>query len=534
VGSSTYYSQLLRLWGASQQQDAGRNKGAPALTRFFRTPLIGLLVAIGYYAGTRIGFILTPAQTPTATFWPPNAILLAAFLLTPVRMWWALLLVVLPAHLLVQLHAGIPVSTVLGWFVGNTGEALLGAACVRYFERDKRSLFKSAHGVTIYLLFGVLAAPLLTSFMDAAVVVHTGLGRDYWLVWTTRLFSNMLANLAVAPILVLCGLNVVSWIRESRRARYIEAGLLGVGIVLGSTLIFGAGEGWRSNTPALLYGVLPFLLWASVRFGPAGLSGSLLATAVISMWNVMHGRDPFLPGPMEQNVLTLKTYFVTIGVPLMYLSVVIPETRWTSRKLIDAQEQERQRIGRELHDDIGQQLVLIGLEVERLPSDSLLKQRLDSLYERISRVSKATHDLSHELRPAALMYVGLARALRTLCQHTAEATSITINFAEENVTPLAADISLCLYRVAQEALQNIAKHSHAHTATVELRVHSGQALLRIVDDGVGMSPEQHPNQGIGLTGMRERLMALHGTLKVISAPMRGTVIEGSVPLKGWR
>jgi signal transduction histidine kinase len=248
----------------------------------------------------------------------------------------------------------------------------------------------------------------------------------------------------------------------------------------------------------------------------------------------MHGRDPFISGSMEQNVLTLKTYLITMAVPLMFLSAMIPEIRRTRRKLIDAQDQERHRIARELHDDIVQQLVLIGLEVERLRSDSSQKLRLDRLYDEVSSVSKATRDLSHSLHPFALRYVGLARALRSLCRQTGEATSITINFSEENVLPLAADISLCLYRIAQEALQNIVKHSNAHTAAVELRVQNGQALLRIVDDGVGMNPEQHRIGGMGLTGMRERVMALDGTFKITSAPMGGTTIEGTVPIKGKR
>ncbi len=200
--------------------------------------------------------------------------------------------------------------------------------------------------------------------------------------------------------------------------------------------------------------------------------------------------------------------------------------------MIDAQELERHRVARELHDDIAQQLVLIGLEVDRLRSDSSLKQLLDRLYDDVSSVSNATRDLSHNLHPFALRYVGLARALRSLCQKTGEATSITINFTEENVQPLAADISLCLYRIAQEALQNVVKHSQAHNVAVKLRVQDGQALLRVVDDGVGMGPEKYGVGGMGLTSMRERAMVLGGTLKITSAPMEGTIIEGSMPLNG--
>jgi signal transduction histidine kinase len=221
-------------------------------------------------------------------------------------------------------------------------------------------------------------------------------------------------------------------------------------------------------------------------------------------------------------------------VPLMFLSAAILAMQRTRRKLIDVQEQERHRLARELHDGIAQQLVLIGLEVQGLMSDSSLKLRLDRLYSWVSNVAEATRALSHDLHPFALSYVGLARALRSLCRQTGEAMSITINFAEENVSPLAGDISLCLYRVAQEALQNIVKHSHFHTATVELRVKNGHALLRIVDDGVGMSPEQQAVGGMGLTNMRERLMVLDGVLKITSPPMKGTIIEGSVPLQRRR
>lgn len=532
MGSNTHFSELFWLRDDSKQrQDVTRDKTVPAVAQFFRTPLIAFLVAIGYYAGTKVGFLLTPAHMATATFWPPNAILLAAFLLTPVRMWWAFLLAVLPAHLLVQLHAGIPVSTALGWFAGNTGEALLGAACIRHFEKDERSLFKNVRGVTIFLIFGVFAAPVLTSFLDAAVVMQHGLGGNYWMVWTSRLLSNMLANLTITPTIVLFGLNPASWIREARPSRYVEACLLGVGIVLGAVFIFSGEEGWRGNTPALIYGLLPFFLWATVRFGVAGLNASLLATGLISMWNVMHGRDPFIPGPMEQNILTLKAYLVSIALPLMFLSVVIPELRRTSRNLIDADERERRRIARELHDDIVQQLVMIGLDVERLRSNSSPQPVLDKLYDDVSTVSKATRDLSHNLYPFALRYVGLAKAIRGLCQRTAEATSITINFTESNVQPLDAKISLCLYRIVQEALQNVTKHSHAHTAAVELRVQSGRAWLRVADDGVGMSAEQYRIGGMGLAGMRERITALDGTLKITSAPMRGTTIEGAIPVK---
>src|ERR1700758_1957378 len=118
----------FRLRTAIDSQFAsGRSTALSAIPASYRALTISLLVAMSYYAGSQIGFLLTPAGTPIATFWPPNAILLAALLLTSPRIWWVLILAVLPAHLFIQLRNGIPLISALSWFVGNTSEALLGA-----------------------------------------------------------------------------------------------------------------------------------------------------------------------------------------------------------------------------------------------------------------------------------------------------------------------------------------------------------------------------------------------------------------------
>jgi integral membrane sensor domain MASE1 len=144
---------------------AGREKDA-ILTSWLggvpRQILIGLLVGAGYYFGSRIGFFLTPRDAPISMFWPPNAILLAAFVLAPYRMWWVLLLAAFPAHLLIQLPAGIPLATACGWFISNSSEALLGAACVRHFKQPEE-LFETVSGVLVFLVFGVVVATLYVS-----------------------------------------------------------------------------------------------------------------------------------------------------------------------------------------------------------------------------------------------------------------------------------------------------------------------------------------------------------------------------------
>jgi signal transduction histidine kinase len=166
------------------------------------------------------------------------------------------------------------------------------------------------------------------------------------------------------------------WLRQAGRACRIEAGLLALGIVLAGVLVFGGQNVSPNNIPALVYVPLPLLLWASLRFGLGGMSTSLLGIALISTWSGMHGRGPFNAPSMMENVLSLKVLLCVVAVPLMLLAAVISDRqrademlRGVSGRLIDAQEQERQRIGRDLHDDIGQRLSLVAIGLQQIKQD---------------------------------------------------------------------------------------------------------------------------------------------------------------------
>ena len=496
---------------------------------------LGLLVALAYYAGSQIGFLLTPADTPISTFWPPNAILLAAFLLTSSRTWWVLVLAVFPAHLLVQLGAGIPLVSALAWFVGNTSEALLGALCVRIFKKD-RPLFESSKGVIVFLAFGVLLPTLATSFLDAAGAVLTGLGQNYWMLWTTRLTSNILADLTIVPTIVIFGVKGLSWFRRASLSAYSEAALLVVGTVIVSLFVFGR-EASVTSFWAFVYAPLPLLIWALLRFGSGGASGSLLAVALISAWNTMHGRGPLGIQSMVYAVLSLHFLLTVLAISFVLSGALIAERRRSEEilrsqcgDLVHAREEERYRIARELHDNILQRLILLGLHLDELRTASLVfaKPPLNKLYDQISVISKSISDLSHDLHPFLLEYLGLPRALKKLCGDVSAQCGITIDFSEKNLgSSLPSDVSGCLFRVAQEALRNIAQHSHARTALMELRLARRAVQLRISDDGGGLGW----SEGAGLTLVGEQLLALNGHLDITSTPSKGTVVEVSVPLK---
>ena len=526
---------LFRLRTAINSFVAPSGNEAPGVTSGFYSAAIGLLVALGYYVGSQIGFLLTPAGTPISTFWPPNAILLAAFLLTPSRIWWVLALAVFPAHLFVQLRIGIPLISALAWFVGNTGEALIGALCVRVFKRDK-PLFESVYGFVVFLTFGVLLPTLATSFLDAAGVVLTGVGRNYWMLWTTRLTSNIVADLTIVPTILIFGVKGLSWFRKASISALSEAAVLAVGIVIVSLFAFGR-ESSVSGSWAFVYAPLPLLIWALLRFGSGGASASLLAVALISLWNTMQGQGPLAMQSMLYGVLSLHFLLTVLAISFVLSGALIAERRRSEvtlrakcGNLVHAQEQERYRIARELHDNILQRLILLGLHLDELRTASLVfaKPPLNKLYHQISSISKAISDLSHELHPFMLEYLGLPGALRKLCRDAGARCGITIDFSEHNLgSPLPSDVAGCLFRIAQEALQNISLH-HAKNAVMELRLAGRAVLLRVSDDVAGL--DLWRDESSALTLMSEQLLALGGTLDITSAPSKGTVIEVSIPL----
>ena len=503
----------------------------------FRSAAIGLLVALGYYAGSQIGFLLTPSGTPIAAFWPPNAILLAALLLTPQRIWWVLVLAVFPAHLFIQLSIGIPLISALAWFVGNAGEAVLGAICVRLFKEDN-PLFESVHGVIVFLGFGVLLPTLATSFLDAAGVILTGLGQNYWTLWTTRLTSNILADLTIVPTIVVFGVKGVSWFRTANAAAYGESAALAVSTVVVSLLVFGK-ESATSSFWAFLYALLPLLMWALLRFGSGAVSASLLAVVLISSWDTMRGQGPLGSQSIDFAVLSLHCLLTVLATSFMLSGAVLAERRrdqYSLRaeygNLVHAQNLEHYRIARELHDNILQRLTLVGLHLDELRAASLVfaKTPFNNVYDQISDISNRIRDLSHDLHPFMLEYLGLPRALRKLCRDSGARCGVTIEFSEYGATALLpSDISTCLFRVAQEALQNIVQYSHAKTVVLELKLANKAVALRVSDGGVGF--DALGPQGVGLALMREQVLAQGGTLEITSVPSRGTVIEASFSIE---
>jgi PAS domain S-box-containing protein len=206
-----------------------------------------------------------------------------------------------------------------------------------------------------------------------------------------------------------------------------------------------------------------------------------------------------------------------------------------SRRLIEAQEGERSRIGRELHDDVGQRLALLAVELQQLHEDPPnlheVRLRIAELQKQTTEIAGDVQSLSHELHSSKLQYLGIAAAMRGFCQEFAKQQRVEIDFRTDDLpNSLPPDISLCFFRVLQEALHNSAKHSGARHFEVRLWGRAGEIHLTVSDSGVGFDSERaKASPGLGLISMQERLKLVNGTFAIESQLQRGTKIHARVP-----
>jgi PAS domain S-box-containing protein len=207
-------------------------------------------------------------------------------------------------------------------------------------------------------------------------------------------------------------------------------------------------------------------------------------------------------------------------------------------RLVNLQEEERSRIARELHDDVCHSIALLATELQFAAESSPesgpeLTEKAGEIFLRLKELSEDVHDLSHRLHPRSLARLGLAEALGNLCRAIGERRRIHLVFNQRDMpTSIGEEAALCLFRVAQESLRNVVKHSRAESAEIELRGGPGEIRLTVTDSGAGYDPDQvKEHNGLGVISMRERLRALGGRLSIRSAPGEGTRVEAVVPIE---
>ena len=213
------------------------------------------------------------------------------------------------------------------------------------------------------------------------------------------------------------------------------------------------------------------------------------------------------------------------------------ELRDLSGRLINAHEQERIRLSRELHDDVGQRIALLAVELSVLHrklanASQDIQGQFSKLAAETADIGLELHRFSHELHPARLQQIGLEGSIRGFCEDLADARQITVDVEINELPPaLEMDVAVCLYRIVQEALHNVVKHSGVTRARVALTSVSGQIVLSVADRGVGFDRTAVLQKGtLGLVSMRERARLMRGQLVVTSKPGEGTNVEVRVPI----
>jgi PAS domain S-box-containing protein len=291
-----------------------------------RTLAVASLVAVGYYLTAKIGFAFALQPGSVSTLWMPNSILLAGLLLVPKRSWWIILLVACPAHFASEMQSGVPTAMVLSFFVSNSFQAVIGAFFIGHFITDGLR-FDKFSDLSVFLVFGAFLAPFLSSFLDIGVILN-GVGTtSYWDVWRVRCLSNILSTLTLVPVIVIWANGGLTRVRNAPWWRYLEAWVLTAGLFAVGLSVFSSEHVLADKTPSLLYWPLPFLLWATVRFGPQGVSTALMLVMFLAIGGATHGQGPFVANSAAANALSIQGFLIVVSIPLMALATVLQERR---------------------------------------------------------------------------------------------------------------------------------------------------------------------------------------------------------------
>lgn len=267
----------------------------------------------------------------------------------------------------------------------------------------------------------------------------------------------------------------------------------------------------------------------------------VILTALDDHNSLLHGieagADDFLSKPVERRELMARVRTIVRLNRYHTLMEQRENIREMAERVVTAQEQERQRISREMHDDLGQALTTHMIALRDLQNDLTIPtetmfEKLQALYNQAFEIFGKVRTLAHNLRPPVLDALGLKAAMRTYCMEFTRRTQLPVTFEADEDIPVLPDIyNITFYRVLQEALTNVIKHADASQVWADLTVEDKMITLTVQDDGHGFIEEKvHSSSGIGLTGLRERVTLAGGRFNISSSPVRGTILLAQFPI----
>jgi signal transduction histidine kinase len=466
-------------------------------------------------------------------FWLPDSVLLCALLLTPAGSWWIFVATIVPVRLLVGAVPGTPL-----WFqlMAIANDAAKGVAAAWLLQRvlGRRVRLEKLSEFLIFLGIAAVAVPAFSAMLAAPA--RYLLGHPFWSSAYGWYLGDALAQVIVTPTLLY-------WCDRTyrhRSARLSELLIVLMGLAVASLAAFVFGR--NGHALSLVYVPVPFLIWAAVRLRPFGTANAIALVAIFAIVGAARGTGMFAEA--GSSVLSLQLFLLVFGVSLLSLAILTVEReafaeleQEASRRILSAQEEERSRIARELHDDLAQEMALLHLSLEQFGASNDLSaaahQAVNELVEMSSQMMSSVRKLSHGLHPATLDLIGLDVAIKGLCGDIERQHNLPVQYSSHQVPKrLERMVSVSTFRIAQEALRNVVKHSRATAAAVDLSRKGNRLVLCVSDDGDGFDVHAVDGRtGLGLISMRERLTLIGGELSIYSSPRVGTRVRVEVPLE---
>jgi signal transduction histidine kinase len=418
--------------------------------------------------------------------------------------------------------------------------------------------------VFIFIVMGPLMSAMLSPFAGLAVMHEFKLisSAEVHSAWLTWWLANAVGILVLVPLVIAWRSLPKNW----ARAKLVE-GLVVFGLLaLAGQLVFGAYFDPGISRYPLSYVTLPLVGWAAFRFGKRGATlGTALLTG-FAAYGTVNGIGAFAQGTLTESVLLLQTFVGVVGIAALVLAAVVEERsrheralqnanesleqrvadrtmelRALSARLQSVREEERSRIAREIHDELGQSLTALKMELswlaKQLPaSQPGLRQKARQMNKAIDSTIGSVRKIATELRPSVLDHLGLFDALEWLLGDFQEKTEIECS-SQMEVAGVEVDAasSTELFRVVQEALTNVARHAQATKVHLSVGARGGGLRLELRDNGRGFDACKAGSRGsMGFVGMRERVNGLGGTVEVRAAPGQGTTVTVFVPLPRTR
>ncbi|MEA3247537.1 MAG: MASE1 domain-containing protein [Gemmatimonadota bacterium] len=501
-----------------------------------------LALALAYVALGKVSLLAATEHRAVSSIWPPTGLALFVLLRYGRGYWPGVAL----GAFAVNVSGGIPLAASLVIGLGDAAEAVLGAHLVGRALHGRRSLDRVRDVVALTALGGALA-PMVGATIGVATLVAADAttmasAASLWLVWWT---GDAVGVLVVAPLLLLW--TTPEQAEPAVRWRWVEAGALFLALALATDYLF-------ARAGALVFAIYPLALVISWRRGPRAATTAAAVVTLVASWRTLAGYGPFTDFTPTVNLFALQFFLALLAVMGLAFAAARAEglhsaarlaegraqLQQLSRLLLTAQEDERRRVAREVHDELGQALTAVKMSLAnpagRSPRRPSLEtsRREQNVADLLDRAIASVQRIVLRLRPGVLDSLGPLAALEHEAQEFRAHSGVAVTLElPPDVPGLDAEQSTVLYRTVQEALTNVARHARASHVTVQLAAGGDALVLQVADDGVGIADDQlRKPRSMGLLGMRERAAACGGHIDIRRRDGGGTCVTLTIPRRG--